>query len=78
MIKRASYNHYRKQIIEENLSQYNDQFTFSSRNFAIVEEYVSGASMTNLADKYGISLSRVHQIVGNYVMHCNRCKRRNK
>lgn len=78
MLHHAPSNHYRKQIIEENLLQYKNQFKLSSRDLAIIEEYVSGALMTKLAIKYGISNSRVQQIIEKYVLQCNRLKRTNK
>jgi DNA-directed RNA polymerase specialized sigma subunit len=73
MLNRGAYqekHHHRKRIVEEGLLRYKDLIRVSDRNKSIVEEYVLGKSYSDLARKYGVSNSRVEQIVHCYIRHC--------
>lgn len=50
--------------------QYKDLIKVSDRNKMLVEDYAQGRSYTDLAREYGVSTSRVEQIVYSYIRHC--------
>lgn len=60
----------RQYIIEENLLQYKDRIKQSERNLKIVEEIAEGIPCKAVAEKYGLSMGRVQQILGQYISHC--------
>lgn len=64
--------HKRKRIIEENLIQYIDIVDMSDRNKGIVRMCAAGASLTAIAEAYGISSARVSQILFRYIQHTNK------
>ena len=73
MLLREKYqakHHHRKRILEENLLQYRDRLVVSERNKEIVEMYVKGSTYAEVGKKYGISGTRVEQIVHGYIRHC--------
>lgn len=74
-VKPKPWNHKRKRINEENLLQYKDQVQLSERNINIVEKYVEGCTLADLAEQHGITRERVAQIVSTYIRHCLRLQR---
>ena len=69
--KNNKSNHNRIRILTENLLQYIDKIKVSERNKQIVRSYAEGTGYRELAEKYGITDSRVAQIVYNYIRHCS-------
>ena len=43
---------------------------FYERNEKIQKEHIKGASVADLSKKYGLSRSRVYQILGRILLHC--------
>ena len=64
--KLAEKNHNRKIIIDENLMQYIDSVKLSDRNKDIITLYVNGTPYRFLAEKYGISVKTVADIISRY------------
>lgn len=61
----------RQTIIDENLLVYKDIIDSSERNINIVEDYVSGMSLSQVGEKYHISNQRVRTIIVTYIVHCH-------
>lgn len=60
-------NHYRKEIIEQNLLDCMEQVKASDRTKEIVMEYMSGKSYKEIGEKFGITQSTVSGAVGRYI-----------
>lgn len=74
-IIRQPNNYKRERIIREKILQYKDQVQLSERNINIVEKYVEGCNLADLAEQHGITRERVAQIVSTYIRHCLRLQR---
>ncbi len=72
MHKRTPSDFKRRRILDENLMKYKDVVKMSERNITIVQEYVSGISVTQLAKMYEISRERVSYIIQTYILYCMR------
>ncbi len=63
-------HHMRQRIIDNDLMIYIDHLKLSDRNKAIVEDYVSGKSYKEIAEKYSLSPNRINGIIFRYIQHC--------
>lgn len=71
-------NNFRRDIINDNnLLDYIDKTNLSSRNKDIMIRYANGTSFRVLADEYGVTMSRITQIVANCVFRCKMAKKKN-
>lgn len=61
----------RIKILEENLLARMDDIKMSDRNKEIVRKHVAGASLTELAKEYKLTVSRIRAIIANYISKCH-------
>lgn len=71
-------NHMRKRILEEELLQYVPFLKKSDRDKEIMIAYTEGENYKSLATRYGITPSRVRQIVHEVIVHCGYYQRKVK
>lgn len=61
-------NFKRERIQNENLLEYIDLVTFSDRNKEIVVRYVNGENYPVIAKDYGLSATRIANVVSTYIL----------
>lgn len=73
-MQRRKKNFRRKRILDENMLDYIDICGGSERNKEIIVAYANGENYNSIAEKHGISSTRVEQIVMEYVLKVIRNK----
>ena len=65
-------------ILKQQLLKFIDDVPVIKRNKELVVDYASGMDYAALLEKYGTCNQQVHQIVGNYIIHCRKIQKRQR
>ncbi len=72
MITRKPANWRRELINKNNLTEYLNDLKLSDKNKSIILDYSAGLSYKEVSKKYGVSTSRVEEVLANFFYHLNK------